>query len=363
MAFPIHPLHRGPVAYFLLIMELNFQVNSNFSEVLGPFFQRSQHSDIFLLADPTTKRKCLPQLKAHLPEKFHLLTLPAGETHKTLQSCEKVWQFLTRHKADRKALIINLGGGVLGDLGGFAASVYKRGIDVVQIPTTLLAMVDASLGGKTGIDFMGFKNHLGTFRQPLDIWIFPSFLTSLPKEEKLSGFAEIIKHHLISDEAGWNKLRKTDWEYLDWPNLIRHSLETKKNIVMQDPFEKGERKKLNAGHTLGHAIESLFLAQHSPIPHGFAVAAGLVIEGFIAFEKGWLPENQLAEIEEFIFSVFGKLSFRKADFNKILANCRQDKKNQDGRISLSLVGPIGQCQTTVYAQEGEIKRALNYYLG
>lgn len=344
-------------------MELNFQVNDDFSKVLHPFFNKSEHTGVFILCDRITKRKCLPLIHSHLPKGYFLLTVPEGETHKTLDTCQLIWQFLTRHKADRKALLINLGGGVLGDLGGFAASVYKRGIDFIQIPTTLLAMVDASLGGKTGVDFMGYKNHLGTICQPVETWIFPAFLKSLSEEELQSGFAEIVKHHLISDGAGWQKLRKTDWEHLDWTPLIQHSLDIKKEIVVQDPIEKGVRKKLNAGHTIGHALESLFLHTQAPIRHGFAVAAGLVIESYLAYEKGMLSETELGQIEEFIFSVFGKLSFSKGDFKKILAHSKQDKKNQDGRINFSLVGPIGQCQTDVFCTEEEIKRALSYYLG
>jgi 3-dehydroquinate synthase len=339
-----------------------FNLIENFDTFLPEFFQNRNPTSVFLLTDQKVKRHCLPILKNALPKGTNIITIRTGEEHKTLETCTLVWNELTKKNADRKALLLNLGGGVVGDLGGFAAAVYKRGIPFVQIPTTLLAMVDASLGGKTGVDFEGFKNQIGVFSQPEDVWVFPEFLKTLPETELLSGFAEVLKHALISDAVSWNFLRKRELENQNWKELIPASLSVKEAIVQADPFEKGERKKLNAGHTLGHALETYLLKKGTPKPHGYCVAAGLVMESSIAVERGLLEEKEMFQIEELVYSLFGSIPIQKSEIKNIVKLAAQDKKNEGGKVNLSLVGPIGTCQIDCFVSQQELFNGVSYYL-
>jgi 3-dehydroquinate synthase len=319
------------------------------------------HDKVFVLTDSRTRRLCLPLLRPFLPAGTVILGVPPGEASKNLASCEKIWETLTRNGATRHSLLLNLGGGMVGDLGGFAASVYKRGIAFIQIPTTLLAMVDSALGGKTGIDFQHVKNQLGTFSRPAAVWVFPAFLQTLPEAERLSGLAEMIKHTLIADAGAFDSLRKQELSALDWATCIPGSQAIKAAIVRADPFESGERQKLNAGHTLGHALEGYFLSQGSPCSHGACVAAGLVMESRIAAGRGLLDEAGLMRIEETIFSAFGVLTFPSSAVPAILRLCRHDKKNRNGEIRMALIGPIGTCSTGIPVTEAEIRSALRWY--
>ena len=318
---------------------------------------------VFLVCDAHTHRHCLPLVRPFLPQGSHILRIPAGESSKNLDTCVTLWNQLTQKQADRQALILALGGGMVCDLAAFSASVYKRGIDFVLIPTSLLAMTDAAFGGKTGVDFQDFKNQLGTFAQPQAIGIWPGFLKTLPGEEILSGFAEVIKQALIARPLLWESIRKRELEAQNWPELVKESLAVKHAVVKADPFEKHFRKVLNAGHTLGHALETLFLKKGNPIPHGHAVAAGLIIESRIALEKGLLPEADLVRMEELIFALYGMLPVSKSDIPKLIRYCLQDKKNQAGKIELALVGPVGNCSPGQMTTELEIKMAIRYYLG
>jgi len=344
-------------------IDASFELIENPSQNLPSWFAARKYTSVFVLTDQHTKRHCLPLLKEWLPSNIQIIQIPAGEIHKQLETCSLVWGKLTKKNADRKSILINLGGGVIGDLGGFCAAAYKRGISFVQIPTSLLAMVDASLGGKTGIDFEGFKNQIGAFAQPDAVWIYPPFLETLPEIELLSGFAEIIKHALIADAPAWHLLRKRELKKQDWKVLIPASLRVKQAIVQSDPFEKGERKKLNAGHTMGHALESYLMKQGNPLPHGHCVAAGLVMESRIAVEKGLLPENELIQMEELVYSLYGIIPFTKSDIPGIIKLSYQDKKNEGGIVKMALIGPIGECRVDQEASETEMKMALRYYLG
>ncbi len=330
---------------------------------LKEFLEQRKPSSLFLLCDRNTRRHCLPLLKEALPAKTSIICLPAGEASKSLASCEIIWQEMGRKQADRNALLLCLGGGMIGDLGGFAASVYKRGIDFVLLPSSLLAMADACLGGKTGIDFGHFKNQIGSFAPAQEIILIPEFLKTLPGEELLSGMAEICKHALCGNADAWQLLRKSEVHRQNWPDLIAGSLNFKAAITESDPQEKGARKILNAGHTLGHALESFFLKKGNPQPHGHCVAAGLVMEGRLSVEKGILSEAELLQVEEFIYAEYGILPFGKGDIPSIIKYCRQDKKNQEGRINFSLYGPVGQCKVDQECSEDEIRFALRYYLG
>jgi len=342
--------------------EKSFQLLENPESFLADYFKKRKPTSLFVLVDQKSKRNCLPIIRNGLPKGTKIITIPSGENHKTLETCSLVWKELTKGNADRKALLINLGGGVVGDLGGFAASVYKRGIPFIQMPTTLLAMVDASLGGKTGVDFEEFKNQIGAFAQPEDVWVYPEFLKTLPDLEILSGFAEVIKHALIANASDWNLLRKRELPDQNWHELIPKSLAIKDAIVKADPFEKGERKKLNAGHTLGHALETHLLKTGKPMPHGHCVAAGLVMESSIAVSKGWLEEREMFQIEELIYALYGSIRFNKSEIRSIVKLAGQDKKNEGGKVNLSLIGPIGNCQTDYFASQEELIKAVGYYL-
>ena len=298
-------------------------------------FNFQDYSQIAILVDENTKRECLKKLKKL--ENSLIIEIKSGEEYKNINSCNFIWEQLTKNNFDRKSLLINLGGGVIGDMGGFCASTYKRGIDFVQIPTTLLAMVDASVGGKLGIDFMGLKNQIGLFNNPKAVLINPNFLETLPENQLKSGFAEVVKHALIYDGNLWKELQNTSFNKLNCEEIIETSVQIKNNIVLADPNEKGERKKLNFGHTFGHAIESYYLEKGTPILHGEAVFMGMILETEISH----LSETDKNEIKNYILSNFAlPYTPKKYNLHKFLIN---DKKNQSGKINFSLLNKIGNC--------------------
>ena len=332
------------------------------SESLRSFLGQKDYSQIIVLADVNTKKYCYPLIKDSLP-KHKLIVVKSGEEYKNLTTCEQIWSAMTEAELDRHALMINLGGGVVGDMGGFCAATYKRGIDFIQIPTTLLAQVDASVGGKLGIDFGGLKNHIGVFTQPQSVLIDSTFLETLSEREKRSGFAEINKHCLIQDGDKWNEIRRKDLEQQDWADLITHSVEIKKKVVAQDPTEKGLRKILNFGHTLGHAIETYFLPNGKKrLLHGEAIATGMLCESYISLEKNLIDQKTLSQIEEFIFSVYGKVPMKATDFEAIIHHTQQDKKNKGKEIRFSLINGAGSCLYDVVVSKKEMIRALEYYV-
>lgn len=333
------------------------------ADSLPAFLTQHQFSAIAVIADNHTARYCYPSLKKWLP-KHRLVRLKAGEDQKHIGTCETIWQAFTDARFDRHALVINLGGGVIGDMGGFCAATYKRGIAFVQVPTTLLAQVDASVGGKLGIDFHGLKNHIGVFKQPDAVLIDPTFLATLPPRELRSGFAEVIKHCLIADAGKWAEIRRLDLEQQNWPDLVAHSVAIKERIVEQDPTEQGLRKILNFGHTLGHAVETFFLGvPRKHLLHGEAIAAGMVAEAYMAREKGMIADALLTQIEEYLFSVYGKATLSEVDTEPVLALTMQDKKNRNGRVRMSLLTGPGRCTYDVPATKAEMERALTYYRG
>ena len=295
----------------------------------------STYSKTAILVDENTKKHCLnllPTLNNSI-----IIEIQSGEKNKTISTCDLIWEQLTHHKFDRNSVLINLGGGVIGDMGGFAAATYKRGIDFIQIPTTLLAMVDASIGGKLGVDFNGLKNQIGLFSNPESVIINPIFLQTLPEGELKSGFAEVVKHALITDKDLWKKIINTPFNNLDWKEIIYTSLQIKNKIVISDPKEKGERKKLNFGHTFGHAIESYYLEKGTPILHGEAVFLGIILE----LELSNITRQEKSEIKNFILSNFALPHCpSKSEIAKYLTN---DKKNQSKKINFSLLSGIGNC--------------------
>ncbi len=295
----------------------------------------STYSKVAILVDENTKRDCLYKLPKI--ENPLIIEIKSGEEYKNISTCNFIWEQLTINNFDRNSLLINLGGGVIGDMGGFCAVTYKRGLEFIHIPTTLLAMVDASVGGKLGIDFKGFKNQIGLFHNPKAVLISTEFLDTLDESELKSGFAEVIKHALILDNPLWLKLKNTTFTDLDWEDIINHSVQIKNKIILEDPFEKGERKKLNFGHTFGHAIESYYLEKGTPISHGEAIFMGMILETGISD----LSENEKNEIKDYIISNFAlPYTPKKTYLHKFLIN---DKKNQDGKINFTLLSEIGNC--------------------
>lgn len=334
------------------------------AQSITEFLSDKNYSKIIVLTDTNTHKHCYSVLKPYLP-KHTLIKIKAGEAHKNISTCVQIWEAMTEAELDRHALMIDLGGGVVGDMGGFCASTYKRGIDFIQIPTTLLSQVDASVGGKLGIDFQGFKNHIGVFTQPQAVLIDAHFLKTLSVRELRSGFAEVIKHCLIADANKWNEIRKIDFEDQNWTELIAHSVEIKKKIVAQDPTEKGLRKILNFGHTLGHAVETYFLSKPASeqLLHGEAIGAGMVMEAFVSFRKKMIDLQTLERIEEFVFMVYGKIDLKVNDYTTLIELAKHDKKNKDGQLRFSLLENVGNCAFDVVVTNAEIRQAIEYYVG
>ena len=333
------------------------------SESLATFFAQNEYSHIAILVDEFTNKYCLPIIQDLLPSNFTKVLIKSGEHHKNLATCEQVWDRMTKANMDRHSLLVNLGGGVIGDLGGFCASTYKRGIDFIQIPTTLLAQVDASVGGKLGIDFHGLKNHIGVFQLPKAVLIDPKFIDTLSIQQKKSGFAEIIKHCLIRDEKEWSAIRQQSFEELDLSKLIAHSVAIKEAVVLEDPKEAGLRKILNFGHTLGHAIETYLLDKGKrKILHGEAIAIGMIVEAFISHQRDLISLQELEEIESYLFENYGRVKLHTEEISKIIALTAQDKKNKGKEIRFSLLTGIGDCGYDIPVSASEMKKAIQYYL-
>ena len=333
------------------------------SESLATFFDQNEYSHIAILVDEFSNKYCLPIIQDLLPSNFTKILIKSGEHHKNLATCEQVWDRMTKANMDRHSLLVNLGGGVIGDLGGFCASTYKRGIDFIQIPTTLLAQVDASVGGKLGIDFHGLKNHIGVFQLPKAVLIDPKFIDTLSIQQKKSGFAEIIKHCLIRDEKEWSAIRQQSFEELDLSKLIAHSVAIKEAVVLEDPKEAGLRKILNFGHTLGHAIETYLLDKGKrKILHGEAIAIGMIVEAFISHQRDLIGLQELEEIESYLFENYGRVKLHTEEISKIIALTAQDKKNKGKEIRFSLLTGIGDCGYDIPVSASEMKKAIQYYL-
>ena len=330
------------------------------SNDLKNFLNSKKYSKLAVLTDENTNQYCYPLIRPGLPQ-HHVIKVASGEEQKNIQTCIAIWQEMTDQSLDRHAALIVLGGGVLGDMGGFCASTYKRGIDFILIPTTLLSQVDASIGGKLGIDFNHYKNHIGVFQMPAFTLLYSGFLKTLTREELRSGFAEVIKHTLISDKTMWNEVSQKPLTDQAWEKLIRHSVNFKMGVVTEDPKEKGLRKVLNAGHTIGHAIESYLLNEGKKVLHGEAIAAGLIAEGFIATQKGLLSSSDLAAINRYIIRIFGKIELQSEDEQSIAQLTVQDKKNKGNKILCVLLEGIGKARWDCEITLDEVKRALSFY--
>jgi 3-dehydroquinate synthase len=317
--------------------------NQNFSN-LNIYIENNNFSSIFIFTDTIVNTNCLsillPNLETLLP--IEIIEIEPGEEQKNIEICVQLWQLLLDYGADKKSLMINLGGGVISDLGGFIASTFKRGISFINIPTTLLAMVDASIGGKNGIDFGVLKNQIGTISNPELILIYPNFLKTLPQNHLLSGFSEMLKHALIADKNHWNEIKNLKLiNYKSIQKYINTSIDIKKHISFKDPSEQNLRKLLNFGHTLGHAIESCFLENNQEITHGHAVAIGMQLESYLSYQLNHLTFNEFSEINSCINSLYPSLKFPIKSINKIIELLKFDKKNSHGKVKFSIIDRIG----------------------
>ncbi|GLU45096.1 3-dehydroquinate synthase [Allomuricauda sp. NBRC 101325] len=337
-------------------------VNELGEAALNQHVAKRGYSKIFVLVDENTKKFCLPQFQKMFEHSIDdIFEIESGEENKHIQTCLKVWEFLSNEDGDRKSLLINLGGGVLTDLGGFVASTFKRGIDFINIPTTLLSMVDASIGGKTGVDLGSLKNQIGVINQPQMVLVFPSFLETLESRQVTSGFAEMLKHGLIKDQEYWEQL-KTNEDFVD-AKSIQKSIAIKNEVVLQDPTEKGIRKILNYGHTLGHAIESYCLENYDKktLLHGEAIAIGMILEGYLSHELTGLSKLALEDIKQTFLKHFEKVEFDGNDIDAILKLLKYDKKNSHGDINFVLLQSIGVAVTDIKVPENLFDKAFAYY--
>lgn len=338
-------------------------LNNSFSQ-LNEFLHERSFSKIFIMVDENTHEYCLPVLLGNMETDlgFEILEIEAGEEMKNIQTANQLWEILTEMQADRKALVINLGGGVITDMGGFVASTYKRGIRFINIPTTLLAMCDASIGGKTGIDLMHYKNMVGTFTFPERIFVYPEFLETLPFKELRSGFAEMLKHGLIADKIHWENLIRMGKPDLE--GIIPHietSIGIKQEVVNKDFHEKNIRKTLNFGHTIGHAVESLCLQQGNPVLHGEAVAMGMIAEAYLAYLEGLITEEDCTVITESVQKYYPYLDISDFKDDDIFGLLWNDKKNTDRNINFSLISGIGTCVFDHQCSQENITGALDFY--
>lgn len=325
----------------------------------------NNYSSIFILVDENTHNHCLARFLGNLETNIsiEIIEIEAGEEHKNIETCYGVWQTLSELGGDRKSLLINIGGGVVTDLGGFVAATFKRGIDFVHVPTTLLAMVDASVGGKTGVDLDHLKNQVGVITQPKLVLIDPNYLNTLPEQEYRSGYAEILKHGLIKDSNYWHEVKYFITEQ-DIAPIIHHSVDLKNNVVLEDPYEQDVRKILNFGHTLGHAIESYCL--HEPkrtkLLHGEAIAIGMILEGYLSAANCGLEKTDLKDIKKHIGSIYPKVNFSKKEIEAIIQLLIYDKKNSHGQINFVLLSEIGKCKIDINITNNQIFEAFDYYL-
>lgn len=340
-------------------------IATDLEQSLAEAVAECEHDKLFILADETTEKLCLPIIAGfQCVQGAQTITIGATDANKTLQSLSHVWEALGQGGATRHSLLINIGGGMVTDLGGFAASTFKRGINYINIPTTLLSMVDASVGGKTGINFGGLKNEIGVFSTASSVLLDTMFLNTLDTENLLSGYAEMLKHGLISDQQHWAELLQFSFGSSDTLQplqaMLKRSVAVKQRIVEEDPTEKGLRKALNLGHTIGHAFESLAL-QRQPVLHGYAVAYGLVCELYLSCIKTGFPTDKMRQTVCFIRQHYGQMAITCDDYPTLLRLMTHDKKNIAGEINFTLLGDIGDIRINQTATEDEIKEALDFY--
>lgn len=329
---------------------------------LNKFLLSKKYSSHYVICDDNSFRNCYPALlnSCKVLKNAEIIEIDAGEESKNLEICSNIWKVLLEFEADRNAVIINLGGGVISDLGGFIASVYKRGIDFINVPTTLLAMADASVGGKTGIDFFNLKNVIGSFAYPKAIFINTEYLETLPARQKTNGVAEILKMALIYDKKLWQEM-SVDMSMKNLATYLFRSVELKNQIVLKDPLEKGTRKILNFGHTIGHAVEAILLTTPDKLLHGEAVIVGMIAEAYISKSKKLLTEKSLNEIIKVLKDMFTLTPVKEMHFEAVKKLIMNDKKNLKGKVNFSLISGIGKSCFDQSATPLQISDSLLFY--
>jgi 3-dehydroquinate synthase len=343
--------------------EYEIVIGTGLTSNINTFIQSRVFSKVCIVTDENLAAQYGKELYTSIEATTHLITVPSGEAHKKIETVEKIWKELLSYHADRHSLVLNLGGGVIGDMGGFAASTYMRGIPFLQVPTTLLSMVDASVGGKTGVNFGEIKNLVGSFQQPERVFIDTTYLKSLSDREFASGFAEIIKHGLIADPEYFRQItekKPRDYSAAELEEIIARSCYLKSLIVESDAQEAGPRKKLNFGHTIGHAIESLSHQTEKPLLHGEAIAVGMVAEAYLSQQQGYLEPEDVALIEESFERAGLPTRYKTATTAQIEEKMKHDKKNSQGRLKWTLLKAIGEADYNIEVGEKYIQSALEY---
>jgi 3-dehydroquinate synthase len=342
-------------------------ISENIKQELANFLSAHHYDKLFVLTDTHTHRLCLPVIRS-LPaiEQATSIVIEAGDASKNLEQLATVWEALSNNGASRNSLLINLGGGMIADLGGFAGATFKRGLHTLNIPTTLMASVDAAVGGKTGINFNGLKNEIGSFYLPDCVLIDCVFLQTLDRANLLSGYAEMIKHGLIDSEQTLNKLLAYDLDTNELNTgllneLVKESVAIKERIVTEDPKEKGIRKALNLGHTIGHAFESLSFGKKRPILHGHAVAAGLVSELYLSHQRCGFPIEIVRRTVNFIKTHYSPFVFDCDDYDLLYELMTHDKKNEGGIINFTLLAYPGAIRINQSTDKESIFESLDFY--
>ena len=352
-------MNKSPIYHASIV------VTDELEKALGLIISEYPEDKVFLVTDDKCEQYCLPLIsKTSGFDTLKRVIIPAGEENKNLSAVEKIWLFLSQNGADRKSMVINLGGGMVTDLGSFAASTFKRGLDFVNIPTTLLAQVDASVGGKTGFNFNGLKNEIGVINQPKTVLIDTRFLKSIDKENFISGYAEMIKHGLINSSDHLEEVRKfnlNDPDYKKLTGIIARSVAIKDYFVFEDPNERNIRKALNFGHTIGHAFESFSLQSPNPILHGYAVAYGMIVELYLSHKVCNFPLGLLNELSIWLLSVYAKLEIKRQEFSTLYDLMTHDKKNEGKRINFTLIPSIGEVLINQNCTKELVFEALEYY--
>ncbi|MFO7830202.1 MAG: 3-dehydroquinate synthase [Bacteroidales bacterium] len=340
-------------------------IDTGINSLIKKFIDESEYTKYFLLVDENTSRYCLPVLQSKNDiEDAKIIEIKSGESNKTIKTVSRIWEFLTQNNADRSSLLINFGGGIIGDMGGFAASTFKRGIDFVNIPTTLLSQVDASVGGKTGINFENFKNEIGVFSHPKYVFIDSTFLKTLDKRNVFSGWAEMVKHTLIFSQSDFEYLIQHEIQNINYKTLnqlISKSVAIKNHFVESDPYEKGIRKALNFGHTFGHAFESFFMGHEHNLFHGEAVALGMLCEIYLSHKICNFPSDKMNLIVSYMLNNYQKANIKETDFEKIIRLMGHDKKNKGYDINFTLLEDFGKIKINQTCSKNDIIETLKWY--
>lgn len=342
----------------------NTIITTDFTNLLEKLIEPWKSDEIYILTDTNTKELCLPKLM--VSEKLrnsHSITIPAGDDKKNIDSLQTIWKYLSENGATRKSMLINVGGGMITDIGGFAAATFKRGIEYINISTTLLGAVDAATGGKTGINFLGFKNEIGAFAPAKKVLINVDFFRTLDDMNIRSGFAEMLKHALISSRKDWDEVLRFDLDNVDFDTLnelLARNIEIKENIVAADPKEQGIRKALNLGHTFAHAIESWSYKSGNPVLHGYAVAWGLICELYLSYVKLGFPKEELLKLKYFVRENYSVYDCGCSGYNELLELMKHDKKNENKEINFTLLTDVGEVAINQTATKEEIIECLDF---